>query len=805
MFAAHTDNMSLAATFLLIPPLFANLTAAAPFHYRSNLPNTNPPPLPPKDQRHFPPHRTQGELPINPEHAVYWKKIGQVSPSLGYVTAAFTLDVAQTIKAADEAKLQGARMAKMLTSNRTWTKEELKESPIIAANASLSQMATLSLLRDQDDPDHHNAKWRNQIADALLQLADDAEAMESATAALGYDPQEQHQREQSAWDIMRDTRYPLHQRITRALPALLLATGAIVSTVMGLFTQAQLMDLRKKINKSEATMAFRIKAVEMSNQAENRQQWRALKDLAAFGKWSMHATAAEGAIRAVARGQRRVRDIATAAVHHRLSTQAMSKKEAQQTFQEVQREAAKFGFHPMIESPAHLFQCQVSYMATVDGLLTIFLHVPVTADNPMDMYSYMPMPVFHGNDLLTITTSTTFFATAPAGHPTSYRAFTTDQMITCARQQDLFLCPDANVVANHQPTVNSPAHPEYCLYALFNRNWEVAFATCHISYQTPAEAAFQVGPNDFVTYSDRPSKGDITCTAPEASRHSDWQLSKRAHVNIQPGCKGRTGTHTLTAALNQRLDAHTIKSYSWPKSYNHIFDQAAEDIKLVQAANNMAQDPLAAITFRQLTAKKAREQILGKEFWLHPRATAAISVTGTLLLLSLLLVGLYILCAVRRYRLNLKYKYMRVTGNTPDEDDRVPLTGKKQDLEEWFTALDRALADPSSRGQKVGQLLLHLPRAPKTVTTDEPKFFKFVWPDVPASQNEAPLEEAKQVELYQQAPMLVHHQPQQQQLQHQAQQQLQQQAPPQAPPPQQQPPIQLVNIPPPDQQAPQGQ
>jgi len=777
---------------ILIPILVITsplLAEALPFRFNHHTPyphTPSQPALPPKDQRHFPPHRTQGELPIMPEHAVYWKKIGQVSPSLGYVTAAFKMDISQTVRAADEAKLQGARIARMLTSNRTWSAQELKNSPITATNASISQFATLELLRDQDDPDHHNSKWRNQIADALLQLADDAEDREAAMSALGYDPRLQEERENTAWAVMRDNRYPAQERVTRALTAILLAGGAIVSTVMGLFTRLQLVALSRKLDRAEAEMAFRVKTIEMANREENRQQWLALKDLATFNKWAMHTTAAERTIRAVSRGQRKATDIATAALQHKLSPKAMSEKEAKTTFIEVKREAAKYGFHPMIDSPAHLFQCDLSYMASAEGILTLFLHVPVTADNPMDMYSYMPMPVYHGNHLLTITTTTTFFATAAAGQPISYRAFTTDQMITCARQQNLFLCPDANVVANHEPTIRSPAHPEYCLYALFNRNWEVAFATCHISYQTPAEAAFQVGPNDFVTYSERPSKGDITCTAPEASRHSDWQLSKRAHVNIQPGCKGRTATHTLTAALNQRLDAHDIKSYSWPKSYTHVFDQAAEDIQLVQAANNMAQDPVAAVHFRQLTAQKAREQLLQEEFWLHPRATTVISLTSTVILATLVAIGIYILCAVRRYRLNLKYKYMRATGNLPEEDDRAPLTSKQQDKEEWFAAIDRAIADPApNRGRRVGELLLHPPRAAKTVTTNEPKFFKFVWPEVPAeanNQEEADME-MRPLEYQQQPPN----------------------APPLLDPHQPQPDIQLAAIPPPTQAPRHGQ
>jgi len=678
----------------------------------------------PQTQPMYPDHRTRGDIPSMPSHSVYFRKLGRVSPSLGYVTPVLEIDVADVMRSTKEGLLQGTRMAMMLAKKKEVSRAQAATAGTMDKDAKSANQAITRITGQYHRYYVADSKWAEQIKGGLLRLAKAKDYLESASSALGINFEEKHKAKREAWHLFHDRSKPVGQRLARSLTALLLGGTALASTVMGLFTQAQLVNIKKRAQSDRADLEFQIKKVENNRRIDSEHTWKALETLASYTHLSMFTLKAEAVMNGIATDADATTDILTAIQHGRLSPKAINTGQAKDIFANVAKQASKFGFVPLIHEAYQLFQCTVSYTATKQGILTLYIHVPVTADTPMDLFQYMPMPVYVNNSLITLTTTTSFYATATTAR-TAFRAFSAEQLLSCNRQQDLYLCPDANVVATRPPTEKSPPFPEYCLNALYERNWPAAFATCQVSFQEPQEAAFQVGPTDFVTYSRVPSKGDIICSEPSMSRHDDWQLARRAHVHIPAGCHGATNTHKITAALDSQLEPHRIKSYSWPDIYTSWFRAAERDIEVAKTAGAITRDPAAAVRFQHLAALRAEEMVLQRLHWVHPKTTSATAIIALLLVLTCMLTAAYILWALRRHRCNVRYRQQRLRGQTGAKD-----SDKEKDpkLAEWEKQL--AQASLKADGKELAQLILHPPKKYRPRDTAPPGIIQWLWPPV---------------------------------------------------------------------------
>jgi len=49
-------------------------------------------------------------------------------------------------------------------------------------------------------------------------------------------------------------------------------------------------------------------------------------------------------------------------------------------------------------SAGELFQQQISFVATTSGLIMILIHIPTYAENSMDLFTYIPTPVYHNTN-----------------------------------------------------------------------------------------------------------------------------------------------------------------------------------------------------------------------------------------------------------------------------------------------------------------------------------------------------------------------------------------------------------------------
>jgi len=353
-------------------PLLLNLmlgpynASAKPFLQQPQSSYQHPQPL-------YPHHRTRGDIPPMPSHSVYFRKLGRVSQSLGYVTPVSEIDVADAMQATEEGILQGTRIAMMLRQKKEVSRAQAASSGSLSKDAKEADKAIIQITGDYNRYYVADSKWAEQTKGGLVRLAKARDYLESASTALGIIFDSKQKAKRDAWHLMNNNNLPLGERITRSLTALLLGGAALVSTVVGLYTQAQLIDIKNRAASNREDLVFQIRQVEQARKTDSEMTWKALETLASYTHLSLYTLKAEAIMKGIATNADVTTDILTAIQHNRLSPKAITTEQAQEIFIEVTKQAHKFGFVPLTQEAYHLFQCAVSYTATKPGVLTLYI------------------------------------------------------------------------------------------------------------------------------------------------------------------------------------------------------------------------------------------------------------------------------------------------------------------------------------------------------------------------------------------------------------------------------------------------
>jgi hypothetical protein len=146
------------------------------------------------------------------------------------------------------------------------------------------------------------------------------------------------------------------------------------------------------------------------------------------------------------------------------------------------------------------------------------------------------------------------------------------QFNTCRTIGEFHLC-DRGLVVRKSPTKFAipPVHkdPELCIFALFQRHFQLTIIVCETIIGVQTTAMQMVGPNIFASYAPDPHQGTITCKGdsnPSGPPITTFTVDSAQQITLPFGCVAETDTHFLAAAYNSfSRNVHGyLVAYTWP-------------------------------------------------------------------------------------------------------------------------------------------------------------------------------------------------------------------------------------------------
>jgi hypothetical protein len=137
-----------------------------------------------------------------------------------------------------------------------------------------------------------------------------------------------------------------------------------------------------------------------------------------------------------------------------------------------------------------------------------------------------------------------------------FRTMTLAQFNTCRTIGEFHLC-DRGLVVRKSPDKDAipPVHkdPDLCIFALFQRRFELAIAVCETIIGIQMTAMQMVGPNIFASYAADPHQGTITCkgdTNPSGFTTTTFTVDSAQQRNASLRLRGGDG-HTRLCGCQQ--------------------------------------------------------------------------------------------------------------------------------------------------------------------------------------------------------------------------------------------------------------
>jgi hypothetical protein len=231
-------------------------------------------------------------------------------------------------------------------------------------------------------------------------------------------------------------------------------------------------------------------------------------------------------LQAIADQVSRMEDAIQQAQHHRLAVNYLSAKQLQKLFQQIQRQAKRFGYQTVVERPSELFQLDASY--AFDGkVISVLLHIPIAPpDAFMRLYRLHPFPLpFDNGTLLTHNVKTEILAISNSNHRFTIQMSTVD-LLGCHRLGRLYLC-ERNGLLNKYPE-------DTCLGSLYHQKFELAHQLCDFRVEPAREFIYQLLNNWFMIYEPNPLTIPVVCTN---GTHSELHVRKGiSKFHLTAGC-----------------------------------------------------------------------------------------------------------------------------------------------------------------------------------------------------------------------------------------------------------------------------
>lgn len=276
-----------------------------------------------------------------------------------------------------------------------------------------------------------------------------------------------------------------------------------------------------------ATLTHSVKTIQQTVELllrDTNQQEEQLLTLKRFGIISTLLTTHAAEVSAWGRGLE-------ALLQGQLHPTVVNHAKLQETLRSLSRAAKRHGLKPLHQDPSSIFKADISYVATQENQITVYVHLPYVDSEPLDLFEHLPVPFEHDQLLLTVDSEKNVIASDEIGMVGT--ELSSSDLLHCHSVKThhgiVYACPHSNLL-NRQIR-------KTCLGSLLFGDTTTAAQTCRQRVQraeTTEDFAIQIRPETLVVYSKSNSTVIETCSNGTKKLQTVAGLSV---VTATKGCK----------------------------------------------------------------------------------------------------------------------------------------------------------------------------------------------------------------------------------------------------------------------------
>ena len=222
----------------------------------------------------------------------------------------------------------------------------------------------------------------------------------------------------------------------------------------------------------------------------------------------------------------RIKNIVTALMNHRGHEDLGWFFKTEDGLRDMLTEAKQRGYQPLINSMAHFYQLQTSFMANKDETVDIFVHVPMVLLAEMQIYKLMTSRVqLPDGQFLEVNSNEEFLAlSSENGQLKYFKAMSSSQLMECDQFGRTYLCENNNVLTK------SDFLEDTCIGSLFRKNMTQIMNLCDHRIVPAEDTMIQLSRTRFLSHSK--AFQTVTTQCKKKMHNGAWKI-EQSHVGLQ--------------------------------------------------------------------------------------------------------------------------------------------------------------------------------------------------------------------------------------------------------------------------------
>lgn len=169
-------------------------------------------------------------------------------------------------------------------------------------------------------------------------------------------------------------------------------------------------------------------------------------------------------------------------------------EDLRKSLQELQNKAEKKGYHLLNRDLASIYKEAITYVATEDKKIEIYLHIPLMDRKPLDLYEYISIPINMTNELMVFIEEKSKNLLAMDEFGSVGLELQKNDLVHCkvrpTANGKLFNCPNTGLLESDVKKT--------CLGAIMHGQKSVMEEKCHIFIEKRQNFHIQVGPTKII-------------------------------------------------------------------------------------------------------------------------------------------------------------------------------------------------------------------------------------------------------------------------------------------------------------------
>jgi len=315
----------------------------------------------------------------------------------------------------------------------------------------------------------------------------------------------------------------------------------------------------------------------------------------------------------------------------------MDSTSLQQVLSQLDVSVKQYGLKRLHSDFSSVFKADISYIATSDLKIRIFVHIPLVHQDPISLLEYIPVPFIHDELMLTIESPKDILAIDKLGEVGL--ELTKTDLLQCrienTRSGNTYVCPNTNLMRSNIR--------ETCLGSLFMGSEQTLRRKCsHFvkRIEDEEEFAIQTGTNKFLLYA---KENQTIVKACNNGTHLMTGKRGLKEIIVEPHCHITTGQHYFWPQLRFDIVGDFIAkttevdiSEIWGQSSNETVSEAYKEL-----------DKISPLPKRELNELK-NWITLNKQSSMHSAMSFGISIPALVLGLLVFTGIAVVFCAYKK-------------------------------------------------------------------------------------------------------------------------------------------------------------